>query len=298
VLFPFVTPLLVRLSRDIDGETLLAAYHTAYNVVGVAVLLPVINKFTRFVERILPERSSPLMVCLDPSALATPIVAVEAVRRTVARALAAVCGSVEAALGAGSGGEATRPPKDGASVTEAADALSRAQAFISDDSGPPDSEDEQRRLTRTLHALDHASRLAETAGNAAAFLIVKSGQDDLRAVELCAEAMRDATTIAREVAKRPADNGRAAPIESRQSIIGAMFDSHTTSTKQQLPHLEQSVTALKELEDTHRNATLTAVATGALTADEAMARVDAVRNLATLAFHAWRSAANLVGRDK
>ena len=145
VLFPFVTPLLVRLSRDIDGVTLLAAYHTAYNVVGVAVLLPVINKFTRFVERILPERSSPLMVCLDPSALATPIVAVEAVRRTVARALAAVCGSVEAALGAGSGGEATRPPKDGASVTEAADALSRAQAFISDDSGPPDSEDEQRQ---------------------------------------------------------------------------------------------------------------------------------------------------------
>jgi hypothetical protein len=38
-----------------------------------------------------------------------------------------------------------------------------------------------------------------------------------------------------------------------------MFDSHTTSTKQQLPHLEQSVTALKELQDTHRNATLTAV---------------------------------------
>jgi phosphate:Na+ symporter len=100
VLFPVVTPLLIRASKTIDGVTLLAGYHTAYNVVGVLVLLPVIDKFTRFVERILPERGSPLTRCLDPAALATPIAAVEAVRRTVARALVAVCGSLDAALAA------------------------------------------------------------------------------------------------------------------------------------------------------------------------------------------------------
>ncbi|HEY2528619.1 MAG TPA: hypothetical protein VGJ20_11850 [Xanthobacteraceae bacterium] len=94
VLFPIATPLLVRASKAIDGVTLLAAYHTAYNVIGVLVLLPLIDRFTRLVERILPERGSPLTRCLDPSALATPIVAVEAVRRTIARTLAAVCGSV------------------------------------------------------------------------------------------------------------------------------------------------------------------------------------------------------------
>lgn len=91
VLFPVVTPLLIRASSTIDGVTLLAGYHTAYNVVGVAVVLPLIGKFTRFVERILPERGSPLTRCLDSSALATPIVAVEAMRRTVARALGALC---------------------------------------------------------------------------------------------------------------------------------------------------------------------------------------------------------------
>jgi len=46
-----------------------------------------IDRFTRLVERILPERGSPLTRCLDPAALATPIAAVETVRRTVARAL-------------------------------------------------------------------------------------------------------------------------------------------------------------------------------------------------------------------
>src|SRR5262249_31821743 len=100
VLFPVVTPLLIRAASTIDGVTLLAGYHTAYNVVGVLVLLPLINPFTRLVERILPERASPLTRCLDPSALESPVVAVEAVRRTIARALAAVCGSVGGALDA------------------------------------------------------------------------------------------------------------------------------------------------------------------------------------------------------
>jgi phosphate:Na+ symporter len=148
VLFPVVTPLLVRASSTIDGVTLLASYHTAYNLVGVLVLLPLIDPFTRLVERILPERGSPLTQCLDPSALATPIVAVEAVRRTIARALVALSGSVEDTLAAASRGEPVHPEKDAVSVPEAADALRQAQIFLSDVTGPPSSTDEQRRLTR------------------------------------------------------------------------------------------------------------------------------------------------------
>jgi len=123
VSFPLVIPLLVRASSAIDGVTLLAGYHTAFNVVGVLVLLPMVDPFTRLVERILPERGSPLTRCLDTSALETPIVAVEAVRRTIARALAAVSGSVEAAQAAASCGEPVCLAKDAVSVPEAVDAL-------------------------------------------------------------------------------------------------------------------------------------------------------------------------------
>jgi phosphate:Na+ symporter len=59
VLFPFVTPLIVRASQTIDSTGLLAAYHTAYNVIGVAVLLPLMGPFTRLIERFVPERGSP-----------------------------------------------------------------------------------------------------------------------------------------------------------------------------------------------------------------------------------------------
>ena len=159
--------------------TLLAAYHTAYNVVGVLVLMPVIGWFTRFVERLLPDRTSPLTRCLDPAALAIPIAAVEGVRRTVARAVGSICGSVDAALTAASNGGAVQIEKGAASVTEAAEALDKALEFMSDVSGPPEDEDEQRRITSTLHALDHATRLAETASGETAFTTAKGGPEDV-----------------------------------------------------------------------------------------------------------------------
>src|SRR5499427_2063158 len=126
-LFPVVTPLLVRVSNTIDGATLLAGYHTAYNIVGVAILLPLVDRFTRFVERILPERASPLTRCLDPAALVTPLAAEEAVRRTVARSLGAICESIA---------EASASGKNAVSVTQAGDALRRARVFMSEASGP------------------------------------------------------------------------------------------------------------------------------------------------------------------
>src|SRR5215831_11622824 len=187
LVFPITTPPLVRASKSIDGVTLLAAYHTAFNVVGVAVLLPLIDKFTRFVERILPERGSPLTRWLDPAALATPLAAEEAVRRTVARALGTLCGSI---------GEALTARKDAVSVTEASDALRQAREFMSEASGPPESEEEEERLTCTLHALDHASRLAEFVGENGELGSVPIRSEDVQATALCEEAMRNAVLIA------------------------------------------------------------------------------------------------------
>jgi phosphate:Na+ symporter len=284
-LFPIVTPLLVRASNSIDGVTLLAAYHTAYNVVGVLVLLPLVDRFTRLVERILPERGSPLTRWLDPSALATPILAVEAVRRTIARALTTVCGSVEAALAADVGGESARG-KDAISAQEAVDALRQAQVFLSDVAGPPDTDEDQRRLTSTLHALDHASRLAETAGGID-FRTVRGGPDDARAGQLCADAMRIATSVAEDV---------AVPSDIDQSPQAAPA-AKAPSTDEALIQLERCAAELDKLQRTHRSATLGSVANGTLSADAAIIRVDTVRSLQALARHAWRSTVHLVGRE-
>jgi phosphate:Na+ symporter len=255
----------------------LAGYHTAYNVVGVAVLLPLIHRFTRFVERVLPERGSPLTRCLDPAALLTPIAAEEAVRRTVARSLGTMCGSIGEALTATIHGMSLRAPKKALSVTEAGDALSQAQEFISDASGPPESQEEQERLTCTLHALDHASRLAEVAGQKGELGSLPMGSEDLRAAELCADAMRNAVLIAGEVGALPDDPDRAAPVDEQTMV-----------------QLEGYAKTLGELQPAYRKSTLSSVASGALNADEAIARVDTFRLLEALARHAWRSSAYLM----
>ena len=49
--------------------------------------------------------------------------------------------------------------------------------FMSGVSGPPEGEEEQRRITSTLHALDHATRFAETASGEAAFTTTKGGPE-------------------------------------------------------------------------------------------------------------------------
>jgi phosphate:Na+ symporter len=283
VLFPVLTPLLVRASSTIDGATLLAGYHTAYNVVGVLVLLPLVDRFTRLVERILPERGSRLTRCLDPSALATPMVAVEAVRRTIARALAALCASVEVALVASNRGEPVHWGKDAISISvpEAAEALRQAQVFLSDVAGPPDSDDEQRRLTSTLHALDHASRMAERASRKVDFGMMRGGSEDARGGQLCADAMRIAASVAGEVEALP-----------------GITQSSRATTEEALAQLNRCASELAELQPSHRSATLGAVANGTLTADAAIVRVDMLRSLVALAHHAWRSVAHLASAGK
>jgi phosphate:Na+ symporter len=301
LLFPLTIPLLVRASNTIDGVTLLAFYHTAYNVVGVAVLLPLIDRFTRLAERILPERGSPLTRSLDPAALETPMAAAEAVRRTVARALGAMCEPLGATLSAANSGISVLPGNQAVSVAEDADALRQAQKFLSETSGPPESEEEQGRLTSTMHALDHASRLAEAIGEAGEFRAPTGGLEDMRAAEVCAEAMRRAASIAAEVTAPPAASDHSVPVESGSRSEGPGdpergLPATGASAGQALVQLELSAKALGELRKDHRSATLSSVASGQLTADEAIARVEAVRRLEALAYHAWRSAAHLVGR--
>jgi phosphate:Na+ symporter len=293
VLFPVTIPLLVRASKTIDGVTLLAGYHTAFNVVGVAVLLPLIDRFTRFVERILPERRSPLTRSLDPAALVTPLAAEEAVRRTVARSLGTICGSVEEVLTTTNHGIPVRASKDAVSVSEASDALRQAQEFISEASGPPESEEEKGRLTSTLHALDHASRLAEVSGEKGEFGSVPGGSDDAAAARLCAQAMRNAVLIAGEVGALPDAQDHPIPVEGldREKEVAASG----AATEQAIVQLEHCAKSLRELQLSHRQAILSSVAGGAVSADEAIARVDTVRRLEALARHAWRSAAHLVG---
>jgi phosphate:Na+ symporter len=299
VLFPIVVRLMLRASGSIDPVTLLAAYHTGYNVVGVGILLPLIGPFTRMIERIVPERGSVFTRGLDSASLAAPTIAVEAVRRTVALVLEALCSS--AAIGL------QKPGRDGAieSVVDAitvhrtSEALQQARAFLSKVNGPLESEEEQRWFISTVHALDHTVRLAEAVEATAKITIDSSAER--QAAALCAKAMRGTAGIADHVAHLHLPPEDSPDLELQRTAIAGMSGANSigmeellaTSEAAVVESLERYSNELAGMLSTHRRVTLDSVAAGALTANDAIASVDAVRLLDRLAHHAWRASAHL-----
>ncbi len=281
VAFPFTAALMGRLAASVDGTTLLAAYHTAYNVVGVAVLLPATQWFTRFIERLLPSKVSALERVLDPAGLVNPVVAVEAAGRVVADALRTIAVSVAASL---SGGAGRAEP----GVATAASALTQVRNFLSELAEPPETEAERRRMTSTLHALDHASRLAEILGDGGLPASPAGGPDDLRAVELCKQVMRRTQTIDESIVGESA-------LSRRAEAIGWSMSAEVRAA---LAEAETAAKALQAMQRNHRAAILASVAPGRLTASDAFARIDAARRLDRIAHHAWRSTAHLLGRGE
>jgi phosphate:Na+ symporter len=256
VLFPVVVRLMLRAAESVDPVTLVAIYHTAYNVVGVAILLPLIGPFTRMIERIVPEPVSTFAGSLDPSALdAVPTVAVEAVRRTVARVLDALCA-----------------PADSAMVHEASAALNQARAFLSNVTEPWESEQETQWLISTVHALDHTIRLAEATQESAKADVTLDGPDERRALELHVDAMRTVAEVAGPMARASTPASDAAASVDR---------------------LARCSNELAALSVEHRRTMLDSVAAGGLTASDAIAHVDAIRLLDQRVHHGWRATAHL-----
>ncbi|WP_233237875.1 Na/Pi cotransporter family protein [Bordetella sp. LUAb4] len=284
--FPFAVGLMRRLALSVDGTTLLAAYHTAFNVAGVAVLLPATQWFTRVVERIMPSKETALERALDRSVLANPVVAVEAARRVVADVLKTASASIAAAL------SGNVDPHGVPGTATAAATLGEVKDFLSELHGPAETEADvdHLHLTSTLHALDHATRLVENMATGR-FIAPSNTQDaavalDLQATALCVRAMRGAEEVGASITAQAALSGHTDPIGWTVSVEVAS----------ELAELESATRELDAIERDHRAATLAAVSPGGLTATEALTRIDNVRRLARLAHHAWRSSAHLVGR--
>ena len=274
--FPFTMALMRRLATSMDGTTMLAAYHTAYNVVGVAVLLPASKWFARVVELMLPSHETALERALDPSALASPVIAVEAARRVVADSVGAIAASIAGA-----------PDRHAAPNTTAATAtLAKTKAFLSALTAPSESEAERHRMTSLVHALDHAARLADVVVSGAIDGQPQGALTDPRAIALYDKTLRAARVVTGSISSESALGSQAAP-------IGWTVSEEVAAA---LAAMENAATELTMMQRAYRATMLAAVAPGQLTATEAFARIEAFRRIDRIVHHVWRSAAYLVGR--
>ena len=140
-------------------------------------------------------------------------------------------------------------------------------------------------MTSTLHALDHVSRLAEILEDGGLPRPSSGGPDDLRAAELCKQAMRWTQTVGESITGEFALSERAEP-------IGWSASAEVSSA---LAEVESAAKALDAMQRKHRAAILASVATGQLSASDAFERIDAARRLDRIAYHSWRSTTHLLG---
>ena len=159
------------------------------------------------------------------------------------------------------------------------------RTFLSELEAPPETDAERFRMTSTLHALDHASRLAETLADGEAPGPLAGEPDDLRAAELCGRVMRWTQSVDASITGESSLTSRAEPIGWRVS----------PEVGKALAEVEGAAKTLSAMLPDHRTAILASVAAGQATATEAFARIDAVRRLERIAHHASRSAAHLLG---
>lgn len=137
------------------GATSLAAFHTLFIALGVALVLPWVAQFARLVEKLLPDKADSadaLTQRLDDSLLSIPAVALEAAQRAMEqltlRLLEAYRGLLE--------GPASRPTA--AQLQDLAQALETIYRFVGRTELRPTDQGAGARRIAQLHALDHMMR--------------------------------------------------------------------------------------------------------------------------------------------
>lgn len=137
-----------------DDAVSLAGFHTAFNLLGVALLMPFSRRFSQFVERIVPERGSLLTRHLDSSVALVPAVALEAAQRAI-RDIARRSFEIADRIG---------QDVDAADLDAPKHALAELKRFLAALSREPELAVDYGRHVHVLHAVDHLERFVDTLG--------------------------------------------------------------------------------------------------------------------------------------
>jgi phosphate:Na+ symporter len=159
------------LTRADAATVALAAFHTAFNVLGVLLFLPWVAGFAALLVRLVPDRGPALTRHLDPSVATVPAVAIEAARRTIMDL------AIEAVELARQRPRSWRDGRDGEERRERAEeAVRAARAFLAQVRTTPGTTEGARHVA-ALHALDHVDRLLDACSEHAPRRTLATAED-------------------------------------------------------------------------------------------------------------------------
>lgn len=154
--FDWVVRLWEARTGDQAGVGTLAGFHTAFNLLGVLIFLPILGRFSRLIERIVPDKGSQFAKHLDPSVANLGPVALEAARRSLTEVLA-VFVSRMIIVSRGQTPEREQTER----FDEARAALPKATEFVARIGAESGIEAEIQHQIGLVHAIDHLEQLGE-----------------------------------------------------------------------------------------------------------------------------------------
>ncbi|MCA8944589.1 MAG: Na/Pi symporter [Planctomycetes bacterium] len=241
-----------------DHALTIAAFHTAFNLLGALMFVPFLPQYARFIERRIKLKGPRLTQHLDSSLLQVPTVALEAVRNVLKDIGATLFDSLRKML------EGERRWASEAEINEVDEALDETRRFLTRIPPPDTSGFEFRRQLSTLHAIDHLERLAEDIKNPDALDVVRRN-DSMRKVA------EDEGELLAVLAKQLRDPDLEPDAAAAEAFSKKLAEDRRTA----------------------RPAILEATAARKIDADRALGELRAQRWLDRLAYHIWRAAHHL-----
>jgi phosphate:Na+ symporter len=256
-LLPVFVELVAWLVDDGDPAVTLAGFHTAFNLLGVALFLPFTARFAEFIERVVRDRHPAAIRHLDATVSQIPGVAVEAARRSlieIAHDLIAVTRDVAAP---------TPPSREVLAdrCARASESLRVTQAFLGRLRTQSESPETHARHLSNLHAIDHLATLAN---------------ESLRAPNSRSDEIALAPTAAMRTVLDPVEAWLADPSGSAPLAI-----------------VEEAAMSVRAQVREQRAATLGRAASGELDPALALAGLERMAWIDRVAHHAWRALAHL-----
>jgi phosphate:Na+ symporter len=153
-----------RLGADGRPAVVLALFHTVFNVLGVAILLPFANRLATLLERLFRNAEEDIgrPRHLDTTLASTPELAVSALREELLRLRSLVNGIVQKAFSGDAATPSVVEAQSAALLTLGA-AIANFVARVRTESMPPDVADDLARALRLARYLNEAARLAPRA---------------------------------------------------------------------------------------------------------------------------------------
>lgn len=232
-----------------DAQLSIVAFHTAFNALGVMLVIPFAARFARLIQSMVSDRSPNLINRLDSRLLKDPASAVDAAAATLRDITTLQIRSLSDRLA----DTAADPVGAGDRVNAA---IEETRDFVEQIRPEPGSPEVSVRLRALVHGLDHASRLARRLQQSDRF-----------------QSLRTDPRLAR----------LAGLLRQGASIALAATDVHDRDR-----WLDRLRALMRRQRRRYRRRSVAEATEKSLDADNLVRRLDAVRWLHRVAYHLWR----------